>query len=195
MIAMPDVQNFFHKALAVIFAEVQHLYFRKKTFRELYWVIPFSSSAFNPSHSPTHLPTHSPSSDLNIVVLLLITRILQVYIFRNDLRPSWAKLGCIHIASVLNSLIGWKEPVQILLTSEWIMVVWSVCCVSGYTCFTHVTVTHRPKHCVNMLYACLSLLPLPTSPSWLSWSTALWKNCPTKTQPSFQLHFWITCSL
>ena len=65
------------------------------------------------------------------------------------------------------------------------LVVWLLCCVSGCICFTRVTVTHRPKHCVNMLYACLNLLPLPTSPSWLSWSTALWKNCPTKTQPSF----------
>ena len=30
VIAMPDVQNFFHKALAVIFAKVQYLYFRRK---------------------------------------------------------------------------------------------------------------------------------------------------------------------
>ena len=29
-VAMPDVQNFFHKALAVIFAKVQYLYFRRK---------------------------------------------------------------------------------------------------------------------------------------------------------------------
>jgi len=29
-LAMPDVQNFFHKALAVIFAKVQYLYFRRK---------------------------------------------------------------------------------------------------------------------------------------------------------------------
>ena len=27
---MPDVQNFFHKALAVIFAKVQYLYFKRK---------------------------------------------------------------------------------------------------------------------------------------------------------------------
>ena len=30
MRAMPDVQKIFHKALAVIFAKVQHLYFRQK---------------------------------------------------------------------------------------------------------------------------------------------------------------------
>jgi len=29
-VAMPDVQNFFHKVLAVIFAKVQYLYFRRK---------------------------------------------------------------------------------------------------------------------------------------------------------------------
>ena len=43
-IAMPDVQNFFHKALAVIFAKVQY---QKKAFCELYRVIPFSSCACN----------------------------------------------------------------------------------------------------------------------------------------------------
>ena len=41
---MPDVQNFFHKALAVIFAKVQY---QKKAFCELYRVIPFSSCACN----------------------------------------------------------------------------------------------------------------------------------------------------
>ena len=30
LLAMLDVQNFFHKALAVIFAKAQHLYFRRK---------------------------------------------------------------------------------------------------------------------------------------------------------------------
>ena len=30
LVAMPDVQNFFHKALAVIIAKAQHLYFRRK---------------------------------------------------------------------------------------------------------------------------------------------------------------------
>ena len=30
LVAMLDVQNFFHKALAVIFAKVQYLYLRRK---------------------------------------------------------------------------------------------------------------------------------------------------------------------
>jgi len=30
MIAMLDIQNFFHKPLAVIFEKVQYLYFRRK---------------------------------------------------------------------------------------------------------------------------------------------------------------------
>ena len=30
VVAMPDVQNFFHKALAAMFVKVQYLYFRRK---------------------------------------------------------------------------------------------------------------------------------------------------------------------
>ena len=53
---MLDVQNFFHKVLAVIFAKAQHLYFRRKLLLigELYLVIPFSSCAFNVCGSYTH---------------------------------------------------------------------------------------------------------------------------------------------
>ena len=38
---MPDAQNFSYKPLAVTFVKVQHLYFIKKAFGELYQVTPF----------------------------------------------------------------------------------------------------------------------------------------------------------
>ena len=45
---MPDVQNFFHKVLVVIFI------LQKKAIGELYRVIPFSSCAFNVRKSCAH---------------------------------------------------------------------------------------------------------------------------------------------
>ena len=55
-LAMPDVQNFFHKALAVVFAEVLYLYSRRKLSASFIKLIPFSSCTFNISFKKVNLP-------------------------------------------------------------------------------------------------------------------------------------------
>ena len=44
VVGMPDVQNFFHEALAVIISKLQYIY-QKKALGELYLVLPLSSCA------------------------------------------------------------------------------------------------------------------------------------------------------
>ena len=65
---MPDVQNFFHKALAVIFTKVQYLYFRRKlsmsSIDKLYRVIRFSSCAFNVRGRYAHLNFFSHTNSI-----------------------------------------------------------------------------------------------------------------------------------
>ena len=50
---MPDVQNFFHEALAVIIAKLISIY-QKKALGELYRALPLSSCAFNVCVSYAH---------------------------------------------------------------------------------------------------------------------------------------------
>ena len=69
VVAMPDVQNFFHKVLAVIFTKFQYLYFRRKlsmsSIDELYQVIRFSSCAFNVRGRYAHLNFFPIKNPLN----------------------------------------------------------------------------------------------------------------------------------
>ena len=56
LVGMPDVQNFFHEALALIIAKLQYLYsYQKKAFGELYQALPLSSRTFNVCVSYAHL--------------------------------------------------------------------------------------------------------------------------------------------